>query len=149
MKVSEMTNEIEDLARRAVACPRWRDMLGMQGIVPPDGLIGHGGALRGSVRVVSVYSTVVVCESGIRWVVPSPSGLLPDLADPATLGCLLALVREAWGDPLLHIEPEPNGTWRAWHRVTPMVGNIAAAGPTEAAAIVAALEAAPAREPTP
>jgi hypothetical protein len=30
-------------------------------------------------------------------------GWRPDLADPATLGCLLALVREAWGDDL-HIE---------------------------------------------
>lgn len=38
---------------------------------------------------------------------PDPTGLgamtwgktnpLPDLSDPATLGCLLALVREAWG----------------------------------------------------
>jgi hypothetical protein len=26
------------------------------------------------------------------------AGTLPDLSDPATLGCLLALVRKAWGD---------------------------------------------------
>lgn len=28
---------------------------------------------------------------------------LPDLADPATVGCLLALVREAWGNPRLRV----------------------------------------------
>lgn len=28
---------------------------------------------------------------------------LPNLSDPATLGCLLALVREAWGDPSLYV----------------------------------------------
>jgi len=29
-------------------------------------------------------------------------GMLPDLADPATLGCLLALVREAWRCPTVY-----------------------------------------------
>ena len=36
--------------------------------------------------------------------------LLPDLTDPATLGCLLALVREAWGDPSIIAEPSL-GMW--------------------------------------
>ena len=31
--------------------------------------------------------------------------VMPDLADPATLGCLLTLVREAWGDPSIIAEP--------------------------------------------
>lgn len=30
-------------------------------------------------------------------------GWLPDLSDPATLGCLMALVREAWGDPYFYV----------------------------------------------
>ena len=31
------------------------------------------------------------------------SGVLPDITDPATLGCMLALAREAWADPTLHV----------------------------------------------
>jgi hypothetical protein len=62
----------------------------------------------------------------------------PDLTDPATLGCLLALVREAWGDPSMHCAPDlESGWWTLWgikHDER---------APTEAAALVAALEAAP------
>jgi hypothetical protein len=69
-------------------------------------------------------------------------GLLPDLSDPATVGCLLALVREAWNNLDLHVQrdgrffvvnPTPKGS--------PFYGDIDA--PTEAAVLVAALEAAP------
>jgi hypothetical protein len=72
---------------------------------------------------------------------PVGSSAVPDLSDPATLGCLLALVREAWGQDDLAasrfagqwcVEHTPaEGPHRAWY------------GPTEAAALVAALEAAP------
>ena len=63
---------------------------------------------------------------------------LPDLTDPATLGCLLALVREAWVDPWVRVEPMSR-EWRTLHsKAAPFC-----AGPTEAAALVAALEAAP------
>jgi hypothetical protein len=81
----------------------------------------------------------------------------PDLRDPATLGCVLALVREAYGDPALYVrlsdttrqsdgvrawevlgwlsrERSPDrrgGSWRGWGYAT------------EAEALVAALEAAP------
>jgi hypothetical protein len=63
---------------------------------------------------------------------------LPDLTDPATLGCLLQNVREAWGDVWIRVEPMSR-EWRTLHsRPAPFC-----AGPTEAAALVAALEAAP------
>ena len=32
-------------------------------------------------------------------------GAAPDPTDPATLGCLLALARELWGSPGLHVSP--------------------------------------------
>jgi hypothetical protein len=68
-----MTEDTLDLARRAVACRGWRWMLGMQAITP-DGLFGHR---------VTEYTVFIDPDH------------LPDLTDPATLGCLLALVREA------------------------------------------------------
>jgi hypothetical protein len=40
------------------------------------------------------------------------SDALPDLTDPATLGCLLALVREAWQDPYLCAVGDPEIGWR-------------------------------------
>jgi hypothetical protein len=72
-----MTPDMLDLARRAVACRGWRWMLGMQAITP-DGLFGH--------RVTE--HTILIDPDH-----------LPDLTDPATLGCLLALVRKARGEP--------------------------------------------------
>jgi len=35
----------------------------------------------------------------VRSFCDSSGSCLPDLTDPATVGCLLALVRDAWGDP--------------------------------------------------
>lgn len=72
-----MNDELEALARRAVACPRWRWMPGMK-----------------------VGNDRIMDESETREV---RSDELPDLTDPATLGCLLALVREAWGDPRAYL----------------------------------------------
>ena len=66
----------------------------------------------------------------------------PDFTDPATLGCLLALVREAWGDPTLSI------AWAggSWYVVQPIRRGVEAlkaiSTDTEATAITAALVAA-------
>lgn len=64
-----------ELARQAVACKRWTWRPGMAAIASPES--------RTRIRL-----TVGV---------DVPDGWLPDLDDPATVGCLLAIVREAWG----------------------------------------------------
>ena len=121
-----MTEAQTALSRRAVACKGWRWMPGM--------LTDEGR------RVMRVWPD----DLGIKWShlldnrVVRDADALPDLTDPATLGCLLALVREAW---------EPYGTFVSTHRYdggewsirtlpTPMFA-------TEAEALVAALESAP------
>lgn len=87
-----MTDDLIKLARRAVACKGFRWLPGMRTvdamrvIHDPDRWPDRPCAIR---------------EGG--WVdtaPPRPLGDdLPDLTDPATIGCLLALVREAWGQP--------------------------------------------------
>ncbi len=77
-----MTDEQIALSRRAVACKGWRWMPGMR-TVRDD---GHG---------FHIGCTVAASKVKPEW--------LPDLQDPATLGCLLALVREAWRCPTAHV----------------------------------------------
>lgn len=125
-----MTPELEALARRAVACKGWRWMAGMLACV--DVPMPH---FDGAVRL-----RVVADDEAWGGPVGAPIDALPDLTDPCTLGGLLALVREAHGSPLLRVEGFPDG-WRTVRsdRAPYIVG----LGPTEADALVAALEAAP------
>jgi len=116
-----MTDEMIALSRRAVACPKWRWMPGMLATRPELSPAG----LR-------------VTMSNL----PMQSMWLPDLTDPATLGCLLALVREAHGDPVLfarfrsaRVRPDWAVSWDG--------SDVIATGATEAEALVAALESAP------
>ncbi len=67
---------------------------------------------------------------------------IPDLTDPATLGCLLALVREAWGQPLVSVRWSVHG-WRVLNTEGRAWCWRIGKGSTEAEALVAALEAAP------
>jgi hypothetical protein len=115
-----------DIARRAVACKGWRRMSGMLGA---DGW-----------RVVDVGTR----DDGAEWADLVDPSCRPD--DPATLGCLLALVREAWGDERIELvcygnwcELDVSSRGRAYNQAALFeIG-----GESLAAVFVAALEAAP------
>jgi hypothetical protein len=124
-----MTEEQIALAKRAVACKGWQWLPGM---------LIHTGF-----RMVWVdESTFRSFEARGNEMYGSTDHLLPDLTDPATLGCLLALVREAYPrDRGLVPIDMGDGEWqvilkheRKWSHVV---------GKSEAEALVAALEAAP------
>ena len=78
--------ELEALGRRAVACPRWRWLPGTAVLRYAPGTPSHGQ------RQARVDDEFVTYEQALG------VHIVPDLTDPATLGCLLALVREAHGD---------------------------------------------------
>jgi len=130
-----MTNEELALVNRLTACKRWRLI---PGIVARD--------KNNAVFVFVGYHT----DGQEMWAGPSGwlagSALTIDITSPATLGCLLTLIREAWNDPGLYTVPlsspgsvvnylwhiRGNGSYIAKRSYT-----------TEIAALVAALEVAP------
>ena len=136
-----------ELARRAVACKGWRWMPGMRAI----------GKYPNPVRIhnfgenVQDLDDMEAADTFLRWQQPIIHGdhgydgpYLPDLSDPATLGTMTALVREAWSDPEAHLALGAAG-WvlmSGESRVADVVYP-SPAGTTEAEALVAALEAAP------
>ena len=75
---NEQLEKLEQLGRRAVACKRWRWMEGMKVVFPPVHESDTGFCKRLS------YDDYNLVDMEY-----------PDLTDPATVGCLLALVREA------------------------------------------------------
>lgn len=79
------------LARRAVACPGWR---WLEGCVDMAGCVYLGQFAHGDMR-----HTWAKHDRG-SWAWAEPEFNLPDLSHPATLGCLLHLVREAWSQPV-------------------------------------------------
>lgn len=115
-----MTPDMIDIARRAVACRRWRWVAGMA-------YLRRGRSHRVDPDVLSAGGSY-------------DDTCLPDLTDPATLGCLTALAREAWGDPYLCCVGDRETGWR-------LDGYAAVADlhsyRSEAEALVAVLEAAP------
>ena len=128
---------MRELAERAVACKHCRWMEGMG--------IWIGGSIVKRCVVVGARGPAYRDGYGRLTVVQSA---LPALDDPATLGCLLALVREAWephrGDDSI---PSTMQIGNKWAVGTPDGSTLACialpAFDTEAEALVAALEAAP------
>jgi hypothetical protein len=129
-----------DLGQRAMACKGWRWLPGM---------LAHQPGLTWQWRRHSVakWSDAL----GVRRDIPADA--VPDLRDPATVGCLLALAREAWGDasggPVPVTAADRGGTsggppvWFVVWSHGPCGDPFNRAEPTEAHALVAALEAAP------
>ena len=110
-----MTEQMLDLARRAVACKGWRWMPGMR--------TTEGMRTIHDPRLWPDRPCAIREGTWVDTAVPRPLGdHLPDLTDPATLGCVLALVREARGEPTylptcLDVHDEawvvrPPGPWR-------------------------------------
>jgi hypothetical protein len=130
-----VTPEMVALGRRAVACRGWRWLPGMLTL---DGL-----------RVCRVEPEAAWHPQGSEEVWRFQAGTaIPDLSDGPTRGALLDLVREAWGDPTIHMHALPGGRWRpisathgqwTWGGLLDRYPDPA----TEAEALVAALEAAP------
>ena len=135
-----MSDEQIALARRAVACKGWRWM---------------GGMLRCSPVLEKAYSKwepdVMPTERVLdrhpltyadkRWSNASNAWvqMLPDLTDAATLGCLLALVREALNSPRVHVlYVEGLYRWECADNRT-----VHGVGATEAEALIETLEYAP------
>ena len=128
-----------ELAKRAVACPGWRWMPGMlatDGVSLACRVYNDGLVLRWATNIPD-------------WPLHSVDGnedFLPDLTDPATLGCLLAPVAQAHGVSLddVHVVRTTGRVWSVWvFRPDDSSYRVATHEPSRAAALVAALEAAP------
>jgi hypothetical protein len=133
-----------DLARRAVACKGWRWMPGMLAKHPDfrDVRMSHVGRKRmhGACRYASPMGGV--SHAVVALSLSNSSDVLPDLSDPATLGCLLGLVRLARLDPAwlpTCLDGEALGAWV----IEPPSRNRQTRHESYAAVLVAALEAAP------
>lgn len=68
---------------------------------------------------------------------------LPDLTDPGTRGCVLELVRQAWGDPGMSVTCEEGRRWHVRRTTRSGFCETVATGTTEGKALAAALLAAP------
>lgn len=118
-------DELRALADRVVACRHWRPMRGMRD-------------LQGRTWTPDLLW---------RW---HPHDR-PDLSDPATVGCLLALVREAWRCAMItspdydydQEEARQGETVIGWRAVETVRWVTVGEGVSEAEALVVALEAAP------
>lgn len=154
------SDQAGDLARCAIACPRWQWKTGMTcaRLEPDDGqrIVVIGRRMAGVLDPCwSQFPCIAKGDPhrfGVRWIalnrVEVLNRWLPDFADGPTVGGLLTLVREAWNDNRLvaiyceAANPGQSEGWavqRADNRLPIAGGDYA----SEVAALLAALEAAP------
>lgn len=131
MMTNNQLGDANELARRFVACKGWRWLPGMLAQSESQGVA--------RVYHVAADGWISLCggqpfESQFHTKTPE----FPILSDAATVGCILALVREAWGNDSVCIYMYG----RAWNVMAS--GSITERfGATEIEALLAALEAAP------
>ncbi len=128
-----MSVDYADLGKRAVASPHWAWMIGMR---------AHQ---VGRIIDLDETNSVGLCESfgSVSW--RALASQMPRLYDPATLGCVTQLVREAWGDRdpyVVNDSGHPRGPWFVMTNHSDAAPCIAS-GATEGEALIKALEAAP------
>lgn len=87
---------MSDIGARFVACRRWRWMVGMRA----TGINGNNRKCSGVVTEIVNGRPNVVTSAGDDVLL---IGAEPDTSAPSTLGCILALVRRAWGRPTMHL----------------------------------------------
>lgn len=142
-----MSSDNTELARRAVACKKWRWMAGM--------LVEAGGPTN---RILSVDGGIVVTighdDFPVALGVDLWHVILPDLTDPATIGCLHHLACEAYNAFQIRVQvsvaPDMSGRDATWTAVDARGHRVAGGGfrttsraDLMADGLVAALEAAP------
>lgn len=149
------------LGRRAVACRGWRWLPGMLTLFLHRVHRGAPAGEEGTRDTVEVMSARIAADGVHRIIEDDPNGdeavgylqptarnalaaqrdhqrhEVPDFRDPCTVGGLLALVREAWGDPHLCVVNHRPEHWQ----VLSSKGGLTRE--SEAEALVSALEAAP------
>ena len=127
---------LEDLGRRAVACKHFYWMPGMS--------LSNG-------RTIGTWKDGEVCGSSDTSP-PYDGAVYPMLDDPATIGCLLHLVQEAWNACRISVcfsayMPDATKRWSVpisfFKDQRDLVHVPSFYGETQAEALVAALEAAP------
>lgn len=148
-----MTTDFKKLALRARACPRFEWVQGMcVDYTRTWGVVLEGAAFCDDECAIT-YAFGSTRDGGGLRDEKVPDDCLPNLEDPATVGCILALVRKAYGDTGIHascrrpIAPSMSGvTPPAWFLMDGFgrrMHEIGGPFETEIDALVAALEAAP------
>lgn len=141
-----MSVTLEELGKRAIACKNWKWLPGMLAWR----ITNSGNRVRvrfldevssyGELAEASQIGPLVASGHAIVDGWHKSSDLVPDLSDPATLGCLLQLVREVRSNPTGFLTPSAKGGWTYF---TQLYQADYFLGDTEAEALLAALEAAP------